>query len=215
MSTVFIPGWQAREECFNAISTQATVVSYQTWGDNAAAPESLGCWLDEAAQKIAPGSTLVGWSLGGMLACLLAEKVNAKQVNVIASSVKFSGTYGLEEATTQDFQRRYVKNANVTRKRFAQLVDRKHAANVAEYLLSGDHPNTLQWLYDIDLTNYLFHCPVHVLLAEDDQLVPIDGAKRGWQALNADVKVITGEHSLPIVKAEYVRKWLISTGVSV
>lgn len=212
MNLVWIPGWQFSAQAFQAL-WQYSDVTEPTVLDYAGTDLSMAQWLDAQARDIAGNTVLVGWSLGGMLACELAKRSSKVQtVLTICANTCFAGGPGLPSVVAENFMTRYQRNPATTRKKFAALVDRQQASDIEKNsLLDGNHLNTLQWLYELNITDNL-SCPVHVLLAEQDQLVPVTSAQQAWQPLAETVTTLPGEHSLPIYSAQAVARWVAQHG---
>ncbi len=116
---------------------------------------------------------------------------------------------GLPETVAEDFRRRYRDRRDTARRRFLNLVEgRPSTDSLADHLLEGDQSVTLDWLYELDLSQDWVACPVRVLLARDDQLVPVDAAARAWIDLGAEVKLLPGGHDLPWRDPDAVADWM-------
>jgi len=212
MRCIWLPGWQFSEQVFEPLLNQLSISDAQflNYRETQLTREQ---WLESTVEALPEQCELIGWSLGGMLACelaLLTSKV--KKVLVLNANVKFSGGPGLDPAIASSFMNRYKRNAQVTQSRFASLVDTVRAKDLKPYLLSGDHLAQLEWLYSIDLQNQKFSCPVHILLAENDQLVPVKSARSAWSELATTVSCIDGEHSSPFVDAAATACWIEQYG---
>lgn len=214
MTPIWIPGWQYDAQAFQPLFTQLnlaqpTVLEYH---DSSLSRQH---WLAAQAASLPQDSVLIGWSLGGMLACELAHlNDNVEKVLVLNANMQFAGQHGLATAMADNFMQRYQRNAELTRKRFATLIDAQPSEWISTALLDGDRQHSLQWLYDIDLQTQPLSCPVSVLLAEDDQLVPADGAELAWQTAGALVQRMPGQHSLPLLHPDSVAQWLLQQGVT-
>lgn len=207
MNRVWIPGWQAPQSCFDGVFS-ALGVEPEPVLSFANAAASRAAWLESQLDALPAKCTLIGWSLGGMLAYELAQlSAKVERVLLINSNVRFAGGSGLDEAVAASFMYRYKNDLSSARQKFAALVDRERASEVAPLLIEGDHSQTLSWLYDIALTRPL-RVPVSVLLAKDDVLVPSDKASLAWGELGASVTVIEGQHSSPVMRALDVAHWI-------
>ncbi|MEJ2042279.1 MAG: alpha/beta fold hydrolase [Reinekea sp.] len=207
MNIVWIPGWQFSAQAFQPLWRHAEVTEPNVL-DYAAMDLTLSQWLDKQVQHLDQDTVLVGWSLGGMLACELAKRSSKVQkVLAICANTRFAGGPGLANIVADSFMSRYQRNPAITRKKFAALVDRQQVSEIENSLLDGNHLNTLEWLYELNITEELA-CPIHVLLAEQDQLVPVTSAQQAWQPLAQTVTILSGEHSLPITSAAAVAQWV-------
>ncbi len=211
MNLFWVPGWQFSAQAFQGI-WQALSIQTPSVLEYADTDLSLQRWLDWRAEQLPEQSVLIGWSLGGMLAYELARRsVNVKKVFVICTNTRFSGGPGLPKAVADKFLQRYQDNPDVTRKKFSALVDRERNHSFEDELLDGNRTPTLQWLYELEISDPTT-APVHVLLAENDQLVPEKSARLAWQPLADSVNTMSGEHSLPIVHAQSVADWILANG---
>lgn len=207
MKRLWIPGWQCSANAFTPL-WQALSYSDERALDYADEQGAFTDWLDEQAAMITEPTHLLGWSLGGMLAFEIAKRSErVERVSILNANVRFSGGPGLDPAIAEHFMTRYERQPEMTRKKFAALVDRQATAQVQEHLLDGDRLPTLRWLYELELTGRI-SCPVQVLLAEHDQLVPVATARAAWQHLGADVTVVPGQHSLPLTQPDTVAEWV-------
>jgi surfactin synthase thioesterase subunit len=184
VNRVWLPGWHTNSHIFDAIRAEFNENSDDRVLSFADTTLSRDEWLAEQVASLDEGVTLVGWSLGGMLACELADA----------------------------FMARYQANPVATRGRFAQLVDPTQSALLTPFLLAGDQLASLQWLYDIDLRQRSIECPVHLLLAHDDRLVPFDNARQAWADQATSVTGTAGHHSLPLSAPRQVANWLSQHG---
>lgn len=208
MTQLWVPGWQFGAEVFEPL-WQAMAVDSQPMLSYTGFDGSREDWLNETVASIPENTTLVGWSLGGMLACELAMRSeNVSKVLVMNSSSQFVGRYGLQDYFARDFANLYRKDAVHTRKRFSRLVSSINAFKLLPLMLDSDQSQYLSWLYQIDLTRSKVPCPVHVLLAEADQLVPVFPASTGWRNLAESITTMPGEHALLWQNPEAVARWI-------
>ncbi|MFQ3230932.1 hypothetical protein [Reinekea sp.] len=213
MTRLWIPGWQMKQHCLDAVK-QKLNASHEptlTYQDNS---DELESWLIKTSNAIIEPTEIVGWSLGGSLAYLLASKNKlVTKVWLINTNVQFSGEPGLPINVAADFMSRYKNNSSATRKRFAMLVDSQRAKDVSTYLLEGDHQKTLQWLFDFNARDHQVDVPCHILLSQHDQLVPLEKSKKAWQANGScSISSIKAQHSAPIFEPEQVAQWLQRNG---
>lgn len=218
MNRVWIPGWQFLDTSYVLLMNQLgakdeLTLSYQNGSIGVQQNISLNLddWLESQLVHLPENTHLVGWSLGGMLACLLAKRsAKIKRVSVIAANTKFVGDHGLAIEVAENFMARYQKNNAFTRKRFSILVDSKNSQSLSPFLIEGDEINSLRWLYDINLNNSRLQCQTNILLASEDQLVPLNGAREGWKKLGANVSQVKAQHGLVLSDPKVVAQWLNS-----
>lgn len=212
MSNLWIPGWQFAETVFDPLRTfleESTpqVLSY------ASADQDWSSWCDAQLSRIPQGARLIGWSLGGMLACELARRSDrVSSVLVLQANTRFSGGPGLPEAVAEGFRHRYARHPDATRARFSALVAPEHPVQVQDHLLPGLHDQTLDWLYEIDVQNGPGSVPVDVLLSRQDRLVPCESARDSWLAVARSVEVIDGCHGAPLISPALVADWVVAHG---
>ncbi|TCS38142.1 alpha/beta fold hydrolase [Reinekea marinisedimentorum] len=208
MTRLWVPGWQFGAEVFEPL--------WQAMGDEAqptlSYAEFTGSreeWLETTAAKLPADTTLVGWSLGALLACELALRSSqVTKVLVMNSSSHFVGRYGMQDHFARDFASYYKKDAVHTRKRFSRLVSSINAFKLLPLMLDSDQSDHLSWLYQIDVSRSKFSCPIHVLLAEADQLVPVFPASTGWQNIAESITTMPGEHALLWQNPDAVARWI-------
>lgn len=209
-SVVWFPGWQFHASVFEPLQRR--------WGQARHAAVSFvdetdgwRTWLDRQHDRVPERAHLVGWSLGGMLAFELARhRPDIASVTLLCTNTRFAGgASGLEEAVAEDFRQRYHARRVPALKRFLGLVEgRPSEDGLAAHLVDGDQSNTLDWLYDLDLGADCLDCPVRVLLAESDTLVPAQAAAQAWLGLGAEVKLMPGGHDLPWRQPDAVAQWI-------
>lgn len=147
-----------------------------------------------------------------MLAVLLAEqRPDVRSVLTICSSVRFAGPEpALTPEQSEAFRQRYRQHPESARKRFLQWVSESMPANdLAELLLAGDQSNSLDWLYQIDLSKAWVSCPARAVLAERDALVK-PAMARAWMGVGANVTLLPGAHDLPWRHPERLLPWVPS-----
>jgi esterase/lipase len=213
MTRLWIPGWQMKQHCFDAVK-QALNANHEPTLSYEDSRLGLRQWLNNANKAIIKPTEIVGWSLGGALAYLLAsENKLIKKVWLINTNVKFSGEQGLPADVAENFMSRYQHNSSATKKRFAMLVDSQRAKDISAYLLEGDHHKSLQWLYDFNANDHQVEAACHILLSQQDQLVPHEKAKQAWQINSAaSINTINAQHSSPIFESAQIAQWMQHNG---
>lgn len=208
---VWFPGWQFRSSVLQPL--QATLGGAEHFNlDYADETGAWQDWLDRQHDAVPERAHLIGWSLGGMLALEMARhRPDISSVTLLCANVRFSGgECGLPNAVAEDFRARYHAQREPTLKRFLSLVEGTPRPQLADQLLTGDQSATLDWLYELDLSGEWVSCPVRVLLAESDQLVPANPAAQAWLGLGAEVRLMPGSHHLPWQNPEPVADWILS-----
>lgn len=209
---VWFPGWQFGSSVFTPLQ-QALPNEHHI---NLSYANENGCWeswLERQHEALPERSHLVGWSLGGMLAVAAAmRRPDISSVTVLCANVQFAGgDAGLDETVAADFRERYRTNPEQARKRFLALVQgRRPAAGLAGHLLEGDQGTTLDWLYELAVNEAWLTCPVRVLLAESDALVPARPAATAWMRLGGEPRLMPGGHDLPWQSPQEVANWILT-----
>jgi pimeloyl-ACP methyl ester carboxylesterase len=212
MNRIWLSGWQCSQAVFQPLwhalgSENETVLCYEN------TTLTRQQWLQQQVELIPPETTLIGWSLGGMLSYELAAMTsNVCRVFVLNANTQFSGGPGLETTIAENFRQRYAKNPEVTRKRFSALVDSENPELIQTMLFPGDHLSTLNWLYESRISELALMVPTKVMLSNQDRLVPAESAALSWQSCSAEVACVEGEHSLPLMQPELVAQWIRQHG---
>lgn len=230
---VWLTGWGFRPSVLSEL-IQQTHQQLTLMGGNAEAniPDllvdhppatSLNDWAEQLAAQLPSGSTVIGWSLGGMLALALAARHPAKvsSLGLIATSARFvcpddSAPAGLASDTVLGFNQGFASQPAATVKRFLalqclgdqqrRLAGQQLAAHLVTELDSHHAAlaQGLQLLADSDLCAMLpsIHQPVRVLHGAGDALMPVAGSH--WlteQLPNAGLTVFADSgHALPVTQ---------------
>lgn len=132
---VLLHGWGCDSHTWQPVLAQlqefSSVIAIDLPGFGASpVPESfsLAQVIDSLAEQIPPSSTLVGWSLGGMLAVALAARLPKKirRVITLAANLRFVTAVdypaAMPAATFQQFSENFMADPQATLKRFMGLV---------------------------------------------------------------------------------------------
>lgn len=164
--------------------------------------------LQQWADQVDENTLIIGWSLGGMLAALLADRINCLGLVTLASNIKFQGdkSWQMPTAVFNSFKKRFTRNPQKTSRMFWELQAQGESdveqalAHLSNHYESFNYELTcltesLEQLGKIDLSGLQFECPSLHLFAEQDALVPIEAARQ-WQKLYPDtaVAIIPGSH---------------------
>lgn len=168
--------------------------------------------LDWLADVLPEKCYALVWSLGGQLACALAELEPERFVELflIASNPQFVASNewpGMAPQVFADFQDSFNTRPEKTWKKFKALCAANEACDVNGLISQWPQPvNTLQaartlsWLASMN-SHSSYHC---TLLAEQDALVPVSLAAKMPQAT-----VVAGSHLLPYCQPAIIEQWLI------
>ncbi|SHL18801.1 alpha/beta fold hydrolase [Phytopseudomonas punonensis] len=172
-------------------------------------------WLDALDERLPRGIWLGGWSLGGMLATLLAARrgVDCPGLLTLASNARFTACEAwptaMPTATFAVFREAYEPNPAATLKRFAMLcsqgaVDfRGLSRRLLEEADGAGSLAGLDLLAALDTRAALQHFagPQLHLFAADDALVPVEAAA-AIQALQpaAEVRCVEGASHAMLVE---------------
>lgn len=164
------------------------------------------------------GCVLLGWSLGGMLACQLASSPKVKGLITLAANPSFIARphwpEALEAEVLANFHSSFAQDPNATLQRFSQLQAQGHPNRKAllaqvKALAPALHINAwaeaLSWLGQIDNSTVLagLNKPQRHLFAEQDALVPSKAAEQCPHS-----RVIPGGHLIPLAGAAFINQAL-------
>lgn len=208
---VWISGWQFRSAVFAPLQQRLPEADHHSLC-YAQESGSLAYWLETQRDRIPQNAHLIGWSLGGMLAVLLAEqRPDVCSVLALCASVRFAGPApAMAPEQAEAFRQRYRQHPESARRRFLQWVSESMPAQaLGDLMLEGDQSNSLDWLYQIDLANSWVTCPVRAVLAEDDALIN-PAMARIWMSIGAHATLLPGAHDLPWRHPERLLQWVPS-----
>lgn len=156
----------------------------------------------------------LAWSLGGQLACALAEKESARFANIflIASNPQFVASTdwpGMSAEVFASFQQGFSSRPEKTWKKFIALCTAGEPANLFEKLITqwqmpsnmAQAALSLSWLKRV--TSKAQDYPI--LLATTDALVPVALAEKMKQ-----VALLEGSHLLAYSQPPCVMRWLLA-----
>lgn len=156
-----------------------------------AGADDLAATLAKITALLPEACILVGWSLGGMLACQLARSPQVKGLLTLATNPSFIARphwpWALQPQVLQQFQEAFAADPTATLARFSQLQAQGHpqrktllttVKNLAPPIHSAAWAEALNWLGQIDNSKLLAQLtiPQRHLFAQDDALVPIAAA---------------------------------------
>lgn len=175
----------------------------------------LDAWLDALAPQLPDSFSIVGWSLGGLIAQYMAKRFPGRVAHVLAvcSSPYFPAENnwpGITHERLDLFQSASQEAMSDLLRQFSRwqvpLRDREAMAVIKRSLLTEDDQvalqNTLQVLLTLDMRGQVKPC--HFLLADQDALLPVSLAA----CLTGGVHVVPGTHGLPVSQPDLVAAWV-------
>jgi|GEM_PF-1974960 len=176
--------------------------------------DDLGAWLDGLLSSLPQTFSVLGWSLGGLIAQYMAKRYpnRVQQVLALCSTRYFPEENhwpGIPKDQLADFQTLSQENMADLLKQFSRwqvsLRDRS-AIEVINKALLRDHHAALQHglnhLCSLDMREEKTRH--HFLLANHDALLPASLA----ETLVDDVRVVSGTHALLVSHPEVVASWV-------
>ncbi len=176
--------------------------------------DDLDAWLAVLMSSLPQTFSVLGWSLGGLIAQYMAKRYpeRVQQVLALCSTRYFpeeSHWPGIPKDQLSDFQALSQEKMPDLLKQFSRwqvpLRDRSAMAVIKKALLSGHQAalqHALSHLCSLDMreepTRHYF------LLADNDALLPASLA----DSLLDDVRVVTGAHALLVSQPEAVASWV-------
>ncbi|WP_434984345.1 alpha/beta fold hydrolase [Vreelandella zhaodongensis] len=179
--------WQPLEHHWPAHSKVHTV-DWPGYGDTPAMaePATLDTLASAMADQLPSNAVWVGWSLGGLLASALLDKLPAPRgLVLIGTGDQFCNDDGVSKAELASFHRAFTRDPDATWRHFLRWQTQgepnaRHAYQQLRAML-GDTPSAtnstlsqgLHWLASLDNTQRLQEasCPVIRLVGEHDPLV--------------------------------------------
>lgn len=186
-------------------------------------PERRQSFMEAAealANTLPPGSTLCGWSLGGLLALQAAHLAPTRvgRLILVGATPCFAQRDDWPEAQPaallDDFATAVAADAKATLQRFVAVANQGDAKarsigrEIARTVFTAPLPSTetlldgLTWLRDVDLRDIVAQitCPVLLLHGENDPLMPLATAR--WLATHlpqATLDVFPGAAHAPFL----------------
>jgi len=234
---VFLHGWGMNKnvwqllipELESEISMPIKTFDLPGFGNELACPEpyNLANVANQVASKLADNSTLVGWSLGGLISLYIAKHYPEKVTKVIlvASSPYFTEQEswpGIKPDVLKAFMSQLSANTNKTIDRFLAIqamgsdTAKQDIKQLKQFIKSAPEPQEvalttgLDFLLNEDLRQLFSELtiPVNGIFGSLDALVPIKAVDK-IQALNAQfkAKIIPKASHAPFIshKAEFIK----------
>lgn len=219
---VLLHGWALNSDCFQDVVKQyktqyrITVIDLPGHGRSDMVLGKIDAWCEEII-KILPKKPpiLLGWSLGGLLAINIAQKIKLSKLILLASTPKFvkdsSWDYGVNAINFKLFSNALKLNLSKGLKHFIGLqTNNKAQIRLLHHTIdalpaSSDALNQgLDILLNTDLREPLkqLTIPVHAILGDSDILIPVDIVK-WYMAQNISTTVLDAGH-LPFLHQDFL-----------
>ncbi|SFV86832.1 Biotin synthesis protein BioH [hydrothermal vent metagenome] len=193
---VLLHGWGFNGDLFNDLVVcyqsqyRITVIDLPGHGRSDNIEGGIDQWCDEIIKILPDKPILLGWSLGGILAIHIANRIKLSQLILLASSPKFVASddwaYGINANNFRQFSNVLSLNLSKGLKRFVSLQSNNKTQLKSLNQSIDTLPATQMALnqgLDILLTSDLrqpfiqLKMPVHIILGRRDTLIPADIAK--------------------------------------
>lgn len=206
---VLLHGWGFNSELFNDLIDQykneyrITKIDLPGHGRSDDVRGGLNEWCDEIIKILPDNPTLLGWSLGGLLAINIATKIKISKLILVASTPKFvqseNWLYGIDENNFRQFSDALQLNLSKGLKRFVSLQTQdKSQLKALNQSIDALPASTqalnqgLEILLNTDLADEFeqLKTSIKVILGDHDTLVPYrisnwyDKSKIKTQVLN-------------------------------
>mgnify|MGYP001593069024 CR=1 FL=1 len=217
---VLLHGWGFNSALFNQLIEQyknqyrITTIDLPGHGKSDNVDGGLEQWSEEIIKILPQNPILLGWSLGGLLAINIANKVPVSELILVASTPKFVQSndwqYGIKQANFKQFSDTLQLNPSKGLKRFVSLQTRDKSQlkslnqSIDQYPASMQSLNQgLTILLSSDLINQLscLSLPIKVILGRKDTLVPMQ-IEQWYLAKNISVQLLNTGH-LPFLDKEF------------
>lgn len=219
---VMLHGWALNSDCFQDVVKQyktqyrITVIDLPGHGRSDVVAGGIDTWCGEII-KILPENPpiLLGWSLGGLLAINIAQKIKLSKLILLASTPKFvkdsSWHYGVNAINFKLFSNTLKINLSKGLKRFISLqTNNKAQIKSLHHTIDALPANFdalnqgLDILLNTDLREQLkqLTIPVHAILGGSDVLIPVDIVEWYMQQNISTAVVDTGH--LPFLHQDFL-----------
>ena len=225
---VFIHGWGMHSSIWEDIAQEfakhwrVTLIDLPGHGRSTYDPEKSGLRAisDQVVENTPRGATLLGWSLGGMVAmrCAIDHPQHVSKLVLIASTPQFvksdDWAGGLDTETLDGFARDLKNDYRTTLVRFLSLQARgsdkarEDIRRLRERVFQYGDPNVnalrngLNILCHTDLRPELtaISCPTLIIMGQRDALIPVStGAAMRDTIKHADLHIINGAGHAPFL----------------
>jgi pimeloyl-[acyl-carrier protein] methyl ester esterase len=217
---VFLHGWGFNSDVFINLTNKykdqyrITLIDLPGHGRSDNVNGDIDDWRDEIIKILPKNPILVGWSLGGLFAIKIADKIPIKKIILIASTPKFVKSneweYGIKKSDFLNFSNAMKNNLSKQLKRFVSLQTKnKEQIKIINNLINK-YPANIQALeqgIDFLLNSNLISefekikIPKEVILGANDKLIPI-GIKKFYSAQKIPIKILNCGH-IPFIENDF------------
>jgi len=217
---VLLHGWGFNSELFNELfekykgQYRITKIDIPGHGRSDDVAGGLNEWCDEIIKILPKNPILLGWSLGGILAINIAQKVALSKLILISSSPNFTNdknwSFGIDKNNFTQFSNTLNINLAKGLKRFISLQTKDKTKikelnqAIKKYPASQKSLNQgLEILLNSDLTSTFLslNIPIKIILGKYDTLVP-NNIQTWYETHGAIVDVLKSGH-LPFLDKNF------------
>ncbi|MGB6976263.1 MAG: alpha/beta fold hydrolase [Gammaproteobacteria bacterium] len=209
---VFLPGWGFQATIWDEL-IQALKVK-NALSINLPEEEKLDAIAERLNIQIPDQATLVGWSLGGLLATYFCYKFPKKcaRLVLVSTTPKFIASDdwpGIAKTQALQFQKKAAENIEILMKNFLGIVQYPdRTLDLKSFLKKHLRPmpkaqqslrNHLNLLFEVDCREHYqkLHIPVTHIFGDRDAIIPI--ALTQQFVLPADIKIIPNAGHVPFL----------------
>ena len=219
-SLVLLHGWAFNSDIFHSLvdkykaNFRVTVIDLPGHGRSDDIDGDIEIWCNEIIKLIPEKSTLVGWSLGGLLSTYLASKIDLKKLILVAATPCLvnneSWNYGINSEIFNQFAINLKNDSTKSLKRFVSLQSKDKSQLQELYKSIQKYPasmsalnNGLEIIINSDLRDNYEKLTITkaVILGSLDTLVPVK-IKEWYDEAGSTTSVIRSGH-LPFLNKDF------------
>ena len=219
-SLVLLHGWAFNSDIFHSLvdkykaNFRVTVIDLPGHGRSNDIDGDIESWCNEIIKLIPEKSTLVGWSLGGLLSTYLASKIDLKKLILVAATPCLvnneSWNYGINTEIFNQFAINLKNDSTKSLKRFVNLQSKDKSQLQELYKSIQKYPvsmsalnNGLEIIINSDLRDNYEKLTITkaVILGSLDTLVPVK-IKEWYDEAGSTTSVIRSGH-LPFLNKDF------------
>jgi pimeloyl-[acyl-carrier protein] methyl ester esterase len=215
---VLLHGWGFNSDLFDELvekhkgQYRITKIDLPGHGRSDDVSGGLDEWCDEIIKILPNNPTLLGWSLGGLLAIKIASRIKITKLLLVASSPKFvrsdNWPYGIDADNFQQFSNALQLNLSKGLKRFVSLQtqDKNQLKTLNQSIDKLPATTTalnqgLEILLNTDLIAEFnaLKMPIEIILGKRDTLIPVEISE--WYQQQTPTILNTGH--LPFIHQDF------------